>query len=100
MTRDSFRIVGDSLSGYGVSFDVGWGAKDHATALVDIANVAYRQGRDSARFSYDDRFDLSCAVDALRALGVIVGPIGPGDRYRRCADIIARLLQEQQDPLQ
>ena len=95
-SRDKFQIVGDSLTGHGLSFAVGAFKTDFDAALVDVAEVAYRQGRDSARLSYDDRFDLHCAVEALRALAVIVGPMPTGDRYRRCSDIVARLLQEQE----
>lgn len=104
MTRDKFQILCDSLTGYGVSFDVGSigvpkqdVSADKLRALVDMANAIYRQGRDSVLLSYDDRFDLTCAADALRALAVIVGPSVTGDRYRRSADIIARLLQAQRE---
>lgn len=98
MTSGGFQIVGDSLTGHGVAFDV---APLRATGgkldvLVDIANVCYRQGRDSVLVGCDDRFDLSCTVDALRALATIVGPSATGDRYRRSADIIARLLHDQE----
>jgi hypothetical protein len=99
VTRDKFQIVGDSLVGRGLSFSVaafGVSKTDFDTALVDVAEVVYRQGRDSALLAYDDRFDLHFAVDALRALGVIVGPTPTGDRYRRCSDVVARLLQDQE----
>lgn len=102
MTRDKFQVVGDSLVGRGLSFSVaafGVSKTDFDAALADVAEAVYRQGRDSARLSYDDRFDLHCAVEALRALAVIVGPMHTGDRYRRCADIVARLLQEQGEGL-
>ena len=98
MTGDKFRIAGGSLVGRGLSFDLGaLGAstKESDETIASIAEVAYRQGRDSVLLPYDDRFDLSCTVDALRALAVIVGPSATGDRYRRSADVIARLLQEQ-----
>ena len=101
MTRDKFQIVGDSLTGHGLSFDVGvlgvpaTASADKFRALVDMANGIYQQGRESALLAYDDRSDMHSAVEALRALSVIVGPAFAGDRYRRCADIIARLLQEQ-----
>lgn len=98
MTIGKFQVVGQSLVGRGLSFDVaafGASKKEVDDALSTIAEVAYRQGRDSALLSYDDKFDLSCTVDALRALSVIVGPSPTGDRYRRSADIIARLLQDQ-----
>ena len=99
MTRDKFQIVGDSLVGRGLSFSVavfGVSKTDFDSAIVDVVEVVYRQGRDSARLAYDDRFDLHGAVDALRALAVIVGPTPTGDRYQRCADIVARLLQDQE----
>lgn len=97
MTRDKFQIVGDSLTGHGLSFAVarvGMSKQDFDAALVEMAEAVYRQGRDSAIMSYEDRFDLHGAVEALRALSVIVGPTPAGDRYRRCSDIIARLLHE------
>jgi len=101
LTRDKFQIVGDSLTGHGLSFDVGAlgvpkQSADKLGALVDMVNVVYRQGRESALLSYDDRFDLHCAVEALRALAVIIGPTPTGDRHRRGADIVARLLQDQE----
>lgn len=100
--RDKFQIVGNNLTGHGLSFDVDLGihqaavTADKRTAIVDMANVIYRQGRESALLGYDDRFDLHGAADALRALAVIVGPTPTGDRYRHCADIVARLLQDQE----
>ena len=96
MTRDKFQIVGDSLTGHGLSFSMAAFKTDFEDVIVDVAEVLYRQGRDSARLSYDDRYDMHGAVEALRALAVIVGPMSTGDRYRRCADIIARLLQDQE----
>ena len=102
MTRGVFQIVGDSLSGHGVVFDVAalvtsekGDPAERGKRLAEIVEVAYRQGRDSVILSYDDRFDMHGAVEALRALAVIVGPTPTGDRYRRCADIVARLLQDQ-----
>lgn len=102
-TSDRFQVVGDSLIGRGLSFDVGalgvLGEKStpaRLDALVDLAEVVYSKGRDSVRLPHDDRFDLFCAVEALRALAVIVGPLATGDRYRRSADIIARLLHDQE----
>ncbi|HSX22882.1 MAG TPA: hypothetical protein VLE97_08935 [Gaiellaceae bacterium] len=101
MTGEKFQVVGGSLVGRGLSFDVApFGASDASKkefddALASVAEVAYRQGRDSVLLPYDDRFDLHCTVEALRALSVIVGPSATGDRYRRSADIIARLLQAQ-----
>lgn len=99
MTRDKFQIVGESLSGRGLSFAVaafGASKKEFDATLVDVAEVIYRQGRDSALLACDDRFDLHFAVEALRSLAVIVGPTPTGDRYRRCADVVARLLQDQE----
>jgi hypothetical protein len=98
VTQDKFQIVSESLVGRGLSFAVAaFGvSKERDAALVDVAEAVYQQGRDSARLSYDDRFDLHCAVEALRALAVIVGPTPTGDRYRRCSDVIARLLQDQE----
>lgn len=103
MTRDTFQIVGESLAGHGLSFDVlvmGVARQDATSdkliGLVEAANVIYKQGRESALLSHDDRFDLHCAVDVLRALAVVVGPTPTGDRYRRCSDILARLLHDQQ----
>lgn len=103
MTREPFSISGDSLTGRGVAFDVAAivasdrsGAAERGKRLAEIAEVAYRQGRDSATLSWDDRFDVTCAIEALRALAVIVGPTPSGDRYRRCSDILARLVHDQQ----
>jgi hypothetical protein len=103
MTRDAFQVVGDSLTGHGISFDVGSlgipkqdVSADKLRGLVDMANVIYQQGRNSALLSYDDRYDLHCTVDVLRALAVVVGPSATGDRHRRAADIIARLLHDQE----
>lgn len=103
MTRDRFHVVGDSLIGRGLSFDVaalgmlgGKSTPSHLDALVDLVEVVYRQGYESARLSYDDRFDLHSAVDALRALSVILGPSATGERYRRSADLVARMLHEQE----
>lgn len=64
--------------------------------IVEIASVVYREGRASVLMSHDDRFDLHIAVDTLRALAVVVGPSATGERHRRAADVIARLLQEQE----
>ena len=104
MPLSPFKVVGDNLSGRGLSFDV--------TALImpkrpgdpaargdqlsEIAEVTYREGRSSALLSLDDRFDLHHAVDILRALAVVVGSNPTGDRHRRAADILARLLQDQE----
>jgi hypothetical protein len=101
VTRDKFQVFGDSLTGHGLSFEVtAFGASrdkiSQLDALVDAAEVVFKQGRESALLSFDDRFDLSCAVDALRALSIIVGPTPAAERYRRAADAIARLLQAQE----
>jgi len=110
VTGSAFQVVGDSLSGRGLSFDVtGLLAVDaaapdareagvRAARIAEIAEVAFRQGRASATLSWDDRFDLGLAVDALRALAVIVGPAPMGDRHRRAADLIAQMLQDQVSP--
>lgn len=100
MTKDKFQIVGDSLSGRGLSFDlVGLVTTEpnaRGTRLIEIAEVSYLQGRASALLSWDGRFDLHHAVEALRALAVILGPCPTGDRHRHAADLIARLLQDQE----
>ncbi len=104
MTRDTFQVVGGNLSGRGLSFDVaalvgparGDDSSERDKCLVEIAEVVFRQGRASALLSWDDRFDLRCAVEVLRALAVVVGPNPTGDRHRRAADIIARLLEDQE----
>lgn len=103
MTPEPFQIVGGSLFGHGLSFDVAplvsamqeIDPVESGKRLVEITEVAYRQGRASALLSWDDRFDLHGAVEVLRALAVIVGPL-TGDRHRRAADIIGRLLQDQE----
>lgn len=102
--RDPFQVIGDSLSGHGLSFDVATlvvpeqkiDPAERSKRLAEIAEVAYRDGRASALLSWDDRFDLHGAVDVLRALAVVVGP-PTGDRHRRAADIIGRLLQDQEE---
>lgn len=90
-----FQLYGDYLTGRGLSFDKP--LRRSAEEFVDMAEAIYRQGRESVLPSYDDRFDLQCAVESLRALAVIVGHAPQGDRYRRAADILARLLQAQQE---
>ena len=101
MTRDKFQVESDQLTGRGLSFDVAslissqTTPEDRRTRLVEIVEAVYLQGRGSVLPSWDDRFDLDCTVEALRALAVIVGPSATGDRHRRAASIIARLLQEQ-----
>ena len=104
MTWDTFQIIGDSLSGRGLSIDVAIlvaskpeiDPADRGKRLAEVAEVAYRQGRSSALLSRDDRFDLNCAVDVLRGLAVVVGPTPTGDRHRRAADILSQLLQDQE----
>lgn len=101
MTRDRFQVVGDSLLGHGLAFDlrtIGVPKQDvdKLGALADLANVIYQQGRESALLATDVRFDLHGAVEALRALAVIVGPTPTGDRYLRSADVVTRLLHEQE----
>lgn len=107
MKGSPFQVVGNNLSGRGLTFNVEIlvtanknKAPDPRDArmdrLAEIAESAYREGRASAILSWDDRFDLHGAVDVLRSLAVIVGPIPTGDRHRRMADILARLLQEQE----
>jgi hypothetical protein len=87
-----FQIVGNNLVGPGLSFDVSALGESAAIAIVDIANVVYREGRTTVLPSWDDRFDLHNAVETLRALAVVVGPLA-GERHRHAADIIARQLQ-------
>ena len=104
MTQSPFKVVEGSLTGRGLTFDdvallIPLTTKAAATArerLAEIAEIAYREGRSSTRLSWDERFDLQGAVDVLRSLAVIVGPIPTGDRHRRMADIISRLLQDQE----
>lgn len=96
---DKFTIAGGQLTGHGLAFDVTTflSAKDTTpeinSRLIEVVETIYLQGRESNKLSFDDRFDLSCAVEVLRALSVIVGPF-PGERHRRAADAISRLLQE------
>src|SRR4029077_4708103 len=100
LTSDKFTVVGDQLSGHGLSLDIstivvpGGGLGERAARLLEISEVIYFKGREL--FSYDDRFDLQGAVEALRALAVVVGPCMAGERHRRAADAIARLMQEQE----
>lgn len=96
--KDKFQITAGNLTGHGLSFAVssfGGSKGELETALADAAEAIYRQGFEAARLSYDDRFDLGAAVETLRALSVIVGPIGAGERHRRAADAIAQLLVDQ-----
>lgn len=107
MTRDKFQVVGHNLSGHGVAFDVAMlvssetsekvDPTERGKRLVEVVEVVYREGRESVLLSCDDRFDLHCAVEALRALAVIVGANWTGDRYRCAADTIARLLETQRE---
>lgn len=101
LMQDKLTIVGDQLTGRGVTFDVSLlvpskgkvdpgGMRDR---LVEIGEALYLQGRSSILPMWDDRFDLSCAAEALRALAVVMGPT-VGDRHRRAADALERLLHE------
>lgn len=102
MTTGKFQIVGGSLVG-GLPIDVrafvelaGVGDEVKKVLLdtvVEIANVTYRDGRASVLPMWDDRYELHNAVETLRALAVIMGPMA-GERHRRAADIIDRMLQE------
>lgn len=99
-----FQIIGDSLSGQGLSFDVAaliasklkLDAVERGKLLVEVVEAVYREVRASALLTLDDRFNLHGAVDTLRALSVVVGPTPRGDRHGAAADILARLLQEQE----
>jgi len=99
---DKLTVTGGKLSGRGLTFDVSSlvagkaGSGDCAERLVEIGEAFYRQGRASLLPSWDDRFELSLAVEALRGLSVIVGPGLAGERHRRAADALGRLLQEQE----
>lgn len=101
--QDKFTVVGDQLSGRGLTFDVSAlvaikvtdDPESRASHLAEICEAIYLQGRASLLPSRDDRFELSLAVEALRALAVVVGNIA-GDRHRRAADSLGRLLQEQE----
>ena len=104
VTDDKFQVLGDQLSGRGLSLDaspllgaVKVAASERDKCLVEIADVIYRQGRSSVLPSWDDRFELHNAVEALRALAVIAGHTPTGDRRRREADILARLLHQQEE---
>jgi hypothetical protein len=97
LTQDKFTVTGDQLAGRGLSFDISAlrSPKGRDARLVEIGEAIYLQGRESALLSHEDRFDLHGAVEALRALAVVVGPCLAGERHRRASDILARLLQEQ-----
>lgn len=57
---------------------------------LEMAETIYLQGRESVMPSYDDRFNLQCAVEALRALAVIVG----SERHCPAVAVLVRLLHE------
>ena len=96
MTQDKFNITGDQLVGRGLTFDISGlsSPKERNGRLVEVGEAIYLQGRESVMLSYEDRFDLQGAVEALRALAVVVGGF-TSERYCRAAAAIARLLQEQ-----
>ena len=94
MTQDKFTIAGDQLTGRGLTFDISV-VKDRGDRLVEMSETIYLQGRESAMLSREERFDVQFAVEALRALAVIVGPGLPGERHCRAAAALARLLHEQ-----
>ena len=101
MTRAKFHVAGDSLVGHMMAFDirelgVPTDNPAHGQALADTAESIYRHGRESLRLSYDDRHAVYGAIETLRGLAVVVGPIA-GDRHRNAADALARLLQAQED---
>lgn len=97
MTQDKFTVTGDQLTGRGLTFDISAlrSPKERDGRIVEIGESSYLQGRESAMFSYDDRFDLHFAIEALLALAVIVGPGLTAERHCRAAAALARLLQEQ-----
>lgn len=103
MTQDKFTVAGDQLTGRGLSFDVSAltaakGKLDpeaRGQRLAEIGEAIYLQGRESILPSWDDRFDLRGAVEALRALAVVVG-LPASERHRRAADVIERLLLVQE----
>ena len=67
-----------------MSFDISAlrSPKGRDARLVEIGEAIYLQGRESALLSHEDRFDLHGAVEALRALAVVVGPCLAGERHR------------------
>ncbi len=103
MTQDKFTVAGDQLTGRGLTFDVTglFVAKAKSDpevrrqCLAEIGEAIYLQGRESILPSWDDRFDLRGAVEALRALAVVVG-FPASERHRRAADVIERLLHAQE----
>lgn len=104
--RMTFDVRGGNLVGGRLSFDVtsllALATTDEARTLVEqvlveIAGTCHREGRESVLPMYDDRYELHSAVDVLRGLSVVVGPSPTGDRHRRAADVIARLLVDLQE---
>lgn len=95
--QDKFTVTGDQLTGRGLAFDISAlrSPKERDGRLVEIGESIYLQGRESAMLSFDDRFDLHFAVEALRALAVIVGSGLSAERHCRAAAALGRLLQEQ-----
>jgi len=95
--QDKFTVTGDQLTGHGLTFDISAlrSPEERDGCLVEIGESSYLQGRESVMFSYEDRFDLHFAAEALRALAVIVGPGLTAERHGRAAAALARLLQEQ-----
>lgn len=101
MTQDKFTVTGDQFTGRGLTFDIAplRSPEELSGRLVEIGEAIYLQGRESAMISFDDRFSLNFAVDALRGLAAIVGPGLAGERHCHAAACLARLLQEQSRPL-
>ena len=62
-------------------------------AIVEIVNIAYRQGRSSQLESYDERSLLLDTAASLDALSKLLGPIA-GERPAAASKVILRLLQE------
>lgn len=73
------------------------GKKIILDAIVEIANGAYREGRASVLESFDDLALLRDAFAALHALGQLLGSYTAGDRHRRAADVIARLIKQHEE---
>ena len=103
MQGPTFQITGADLVGAGLSFDVSAlvhaqaSAEERSRVLVDLATTIHHAARAAILPMWDDRHDLSTAVETLRALAVIVGTFA-GDRHRHAADILSCLLQELQKP--
>jgi hypothetical protein len=100
-----FQVIGNNLISGRVAFDVAplliLATTDEAKKLVEqllveIAGTCHREGRESVLPMYDDRYELHCAVEILRGLAAVMGPL-TGDRSRRAADTLARMLQELQE---